>query len=113
MGLRRVYRAEADCRVRLIGSRLSTAPWGLAGAHPGGCASFRLSEGAAPLERGTGDLKKGEIVEIVTAGAGGYGRPEARALEAIQRDLDAGYISTVGAERDYGAKVGADGIVRR
>jgi N-methylhydantoinase B len=80
MGLRRVYRAEADCRVRLIGSRLLTAPCGLAGGHPGRCASFRLSEGAAPLERAAGDFKKGEIVENVTAGAGGYGRPEPRGL---------------------------------
>ena len=102
MGLRRVYRAEADCRVRLIGSRLATAPWGLAGAHPGGCASFRLSEGAAPLERGAGDLKKGEIVEIVTAGAGGYGRPEMRAASAIARDVIEGRISPELARTVYG-----------
>ena len=102
MGLRRVYRAEADCRVRLIGSRLATAPWGLAGAHPGGCASFRLSEGAAPLERGAGDLKKGEIVEIVTAGAGGYGRPSLRAASAIARDVIEGRISPEVARTVYG-----------
>jgi N-methylhydantoinase B len=102
MGLRRVYRAEADCRVRLIGSRLLTAPWGLAGAHPGGIASFRLSEGAAPLERGAGDLKKGDIVEIVTAGAGGYGRPELRAASAIGRDVIEGRISPQLARTVYG-----------
>ena len=102
MGLRRVYRAEADCRVRLIGSRLATAPWGLAGAHPGGCASFGLSEGAAPLERGAGDLKKGEIVEIVTAGAGGYGRPQMRAASAIARDVIEGRICPEVARTVYG-----------
>jgi N-methylhydantoinase B len=103
MGLRRLYRAEADCRVRLIGSRLTTAPWGLAGGHPGGCASFRMSEGAAPLERAAGDLKKGEIVEIVTAGAGGYGRPQLRDASAIARDLREGRISPEVARTVYGA----------
>jgi N-methylhydantoinase B len=103
MGLRRVYRAEADCRVRLIGARLATAPWGLAGAHPGGCASFRLSEGAAPLERAAGDLRKGEIVEIITAGAGGYGRPQLRAASAIARDIIEGRISPHVARSVYGA----------
>jgi N-methylhydantoinase B len=103
MGLRRVYRAEAVCRVRLIGSRLATAPWGLAGAHPGGCASFRLSDGAAPLERAAGDLRKGEIVEIITAGAGGYGRPQLRAASAIARDVIEGRISPQVARSVHGA----------
>jgi len=36
MGLRRVYRAEAECHLGLDGLRLLTPPWGLAGGHPGG-----------------------------------------------------------------------------
>jgi N-methylhydantoinase B len=34
MGLRRVYRAETECHLRLDGSRLLSPPWGLAGGHP-------------------------------------------------------------------------------
>src|SRR5438045_8197658 len=35
MGLRRVYRAEAECRVRLDVSRLRSQSWGLFGGLPG------------------------------------------------------------------------------
>jgi hypothetical protein len=42
MGLRRVYRAEAECHLRVDGSRLLTPPWGLAGGQPGGCGAFRF-----------------------------------------------------------------------
>jgi N-methylhydantoinase B len=102
MGLRRVYRVEADCRVRLIGSRLATAPWGLAGGHAGGCSSFRLSSGAAKLSRGAGDLKKGDVVEIVTPGAGGYGKPELRDKLAIAQDVIEGRVTTEQARSIYG-----------
>ncbi|MGH7040304.1 MAG: hydantoinase B/oxoprolinase family protein [Stellaceae bacterium] len=75
MGLRRVYRAEADCHLRLDGSRLITPPWGLAGGQPGGCGAFRFGEGVAPFAKGSGALRAGETVEIITPGAGGYGAP--------------------------------------
>ena len=73
MGLRRVYRAEADCRVRLDGSRLRSAPPGLFGGEPGGSGAFLFGPGVAPFEHGSGVLKKGDVVEIVTPGGGGYG----------------------------------------
>ncbi|HJU17620.1 MAG TPA: hydantoinase B/oxoprolinase family protein [Stellaceae bacterium] len=78
MGLRRVYRAEADCRLRLDGSRLLTPPWGLEGGRPGGCGAFRLGDGVEPFVRGSGHLRAGQTVEIVTPGAGGYGAPRER-----------------------------------
>ena len=46
MGLRRVYRAEALCRVRLDGTRIGSAPWGLAGGQEGGRCRFVVSSGA-------------------------------------------------------------------
>ena len=58
-------------------------------------------------------LKAGDLVCVETGGGGGYGLPQARTLERIQRDLDAGYISKAAAERDYGVKVDADGKARR
>ncbi|MBV9811121.1 MAG: hydantoinase B/oxoprolinase family protein, partial [Acetobacteraceae bacterium] len=77
MGLRRTYRAEADCHVRVDGSRLRSAPWGLAGGKPGGKGAFNFGPGVAPFVRGAGFLRKGEVIEIVTPGAGGYGAPAA------------------------------------
>jgi len=78
MGLRRVYRAEAQCHLRLDGSRLLTAAWGLGGGHSGGCAAFCFGEGVEPFVGGAGNLRAGETVEIITPGAGGYGPPAER-----------------------------------
>ncbi|HEY2132304.1 MAG TPA: hydantoinase B/oxoprolinase family protein [Acetobacteraceae bacterium] len=87
MGLRRVYRAEADCRLRLDGSRLRSAPWGLQGGHAGGKGAFHFSEGVTPFDHGNGALRKGQIVEIITPGAGGYGPPERRDPALVRRDI--------------------------
>ena len=54
MGLRRVYRAEAECHLRLDGSRLLTLPWGLGGGHPGGHGAFRFGDGFEPFVNGSG-----------------------------------------------------------
>jgi len=87
MGLRRVYRAEAECHLRLDGSRLLTPPWGLDGGHPGGCGAFWFGDGVEPFVGGSGKLRAGETVEIVTPGAGGYGPPSTRDPAAVARDL--------------------------
>jgi N-methylhydantoinase B len=102
MGLRRVYRAEADCRLRLDGSRLRSAPWGLAGGLPGAMGAVVLRNGAEPLAHGSGHLRKGEIVEIVTPGAGGYGPPASRDPAIVRRDLAEGRIDRDTADTIYG-----------
>ena len=87
MGLRRVYRADAPCRLRLDGARLQSAPWGLEGGGPGGKGHFEFSAGTTPFVSGNGELRPGDIVTIVTPGAGGYGDPAARDPDAHARDL--------------------------
>ena len=101
MGLRRIYRAEAPCRLRLGGSRVLSAPWGLAGGAPGGKGSFGYGPGVAPFVGGSGVLQPGQTVEIVTPGAGGYGPPAARAPDAIRRDVAEGRISPEAARASY------------
>ena len=97
MGLRRVYRAEADCRVRVDIARRLSAPWGLFGGLPGGTATVVLSGGAVPFDHGSGALRKGEIVEVVTAGSGGYGSPVKRDKEAVRRDVAEGRLDVATA----------------
>jgi N-methylhydantoinase B len=92
MGLRRVYRAEAECQLRLDGSRLLTAPWGLCGGRPGGCGAFRFGNGVEPFVHGSGRLRPGETVEIITPGAGGYGAPSGCDSAAVEDDLADGCI---------------------
>ena len=86
MGLRRVYRAEAPCRLNVDNSRLTSRPWGLAGGGEGQGGSFAFSEGVVPFFKGDGALEKGQIVEIITPGAGGYGPPAERSAELRAKD---------------------------
>ena len=57
-------------------------------------------------------LQPGDRVILETGGGGGWGPPEERAMERIQRDLDRGYITAAGAVRDYGVRVEAGRVVR-
>jgi N-methylhydantoinase B len=102
MGLRRVYRAEADCRLRVDGSRLRSRPWGLAGGLPGDGGSFVFGPGIAPFDHGSGMLKAGQIIEIITPGAGGYGPPSARPEASVRRDIAERRIDAATAAQIYG-----------
>ena len=102
MALRRVYRAKAECHLRVDGSRLLTPPWGLNGGHPGGRGAFRLGDSVEPFAEGRGTLRTGETVEIITPGAGGYGPPAERDRIAIARDIAEGIIDAEDAHDIYG-----------
>ena len=101
MGLRRIYRAEAPSRMRMQGSRLLSAPWGLEGGLPGGRGRFGYGPGVAPFVGGSGVLETGQMVEIVTPGAGGYGPPASRTAEAVQRDVAEGRMTMAEARAAY------------
>jgi N-methylhydantoinase B len=98
MAIRRVYRADHDCHVRVDGARILSAPWGLAGGCAGGLASIAAS---APLNHGAGMLRAGDLIEVVTGGSGGYGHPSAREPSAVVRDLAEGRISLETARAVY------------
>ncbi|MCG8511121.1 MAG: hydantoinase B/oxoprolinase family protein, partial [Rhodospirillales bacterium] len=104
MGLRRVYRAEADWQLSLDCSRLTSQPWGLAGGLPGAPSRYDFGDGNKTT-RSAVTVKKGQIVEIVTPGAGGYGPPEKRDRTAIARDLSEGRIDASFVEEFYGYSV--------
>jgi N-methylhydantoinase B len=102
MGLRRVYRAEAPCHLQVDGSRLRSRPWGLAGGEDGGGGSFAFGPGVEPFDRGSGALRPGETVEIVTPGAGGYGPVAERDPGAAARDLAEGRMDVAEARASSG-----------
>jgi N-methylhydantoinase B len=102
MGLRRVYRAEAPCHLQVDGSRLRSRPWGLAGGEDGGGGSFAFGPGVEPFDRGSGALRPGETVEIVTPGAGGYGPVAERDPGAAARDLVEGRMGGAEARASSG-----------
>lgn len=87
MGLRRVYRAEADCRVKVDGSRMRSQPWGLAGGMSGSSGSYAFSEDVSDIHNGMAPLKAGQTITVATPGAGGYGLLSARNPASSQRDI--------------------------
>jgi N-methylhydantoinase B len=98
MAIRRVYRANHDCHVRVDGARILSAPWGLNGGFDGGLASITAT---VPLSRGAGMLQQGDVIEVVTGGSGGYGPPGKRERQAVFRDLAEGRIDEVAVRSLY------------
>jgi 5-oxoprolinase (ATP-hydrolysing)/N-methylhydantoinase A len=52
-----------------------------------------------------------EVAELRLAGGSGFGDPLQRSLEAVQRDLDGGYVTPKSARCDYGCVVDTDGRI--
>jgi len=91
MGIRRVYRADADVSAQAGVSRVHSSSWGLAGGGPGARGHI---EGANGLDF-TGrliDIEAGDTFAIQTPGGGGVGDPRERSAEAIARDLAEGVV---------------------
>ena len=71
-------------------------PWGLEGGQPGGNASIKIYRDGKvisdnPKPRNV-KLEKDDIVEMITAGAGGYGPVSERDPEIIKREYKEGII---------------------
>ena len=90
MAIRRVYRADHDCHVRVDGARILNPPWGLNGGHPGGKASIAAS---VQLNHGSAMLRAGDWIAVVTGGSGGYGDPALRDAEAAEADRREGRLA--------------------
>jgi N-methylhydantoinase B len=91
MGIRRAYRADAECGARAELSRVVSSPWGLAGGGEAGRARFAASNDS--FERCNGFLQAGDSMEVVTPGGGGYGDPAERPGEQIERDKKEGVVA--------------------
>ena len=106
------------CQVGLYPSGVLRPVSGLFGGRPGGRAGGRIGRfGGEMRDVGVGALSvletKEACAELRVAGGSGFGDPLERPFEAVQRDLDAGYVTVEGARRDYGCVFGADGVIDR
>ena len=118
----RVRKLHDDGRPALAGLHpdgILTRTAGLFGGRAGGPvrAVTRNADGEVEVDHGIGGLvtltRPDEILEVQLAGGAGYADPLDRAIDEVQRDLDDGYVTLEGAERDYGCAVGPSGRIDR
>lgn len=102
MGLRRVYRVEDSCRVAASGSRMRSEPWGLDGGLRGASGGVTYYEGSGPGVKSAGEVHRGDVIEVVTPGAGGFGSPSKRPAALVAQELKDGTISAETARDAYG-----------
>ena len=93
----RLLRGEAKASFMMDHGR--TGPFGMLGGQPGALNDIRVSQGGTlsrPAFGSKGDgfeLAEGDWVLVNTPGGGGYGRPEDRPGELIERDVSRGYLT--------------------
>jgi N-methylhydantoinase B len=99
-GIIRSYQALADnITVTVLADRGRNRPQGLLGGRPGAKTEVTLykKKGNAPKiklpVKITVVLRKGDVIEIRTAGGGGYGNPVKRERSRIRRDIQNGIIA--------------------
>jgi N-methylhydantoinase B len=118
LGFRKIYRILEPCMLQTNLDRTKFPPEGVQGGKQAMPGAFTLIDGQTGERRSIDKenglaLKPGDMICVETGGGGGYGAPNDRALEAIQRDLDAGYVSPAAAEQDYGVIIDAHGRAHR
>ena len=93
----RLLRGEAKASFMMDHGR--TGPFGMLGGEPGALNDIRVSQGGAlrrPAFGSKGDgfeLGAGDWVHVNTPGGGGYGSPEERPGELVERDVSRGYLT--------------------
>jgi N-methylhydantoinase B len=102
-GLELVFRITAgEARLLARGlERLCFRPWGMAGGGAG--APTELEVNGEPVRKiDMLTLRRGDVVTLRTAGAGGYGDPLERDPAAVARDVSLGLVSERAAREQYG-----------
>ena len=98
----RLLRGEAKASFMMDHGR--TGPFGMLGGEPGALNDITVSRGGSlsrPAFGSKGDgfeLAEGDWVLVNTPGGGGYGPPEERPRELVERDVSRGYLTREQAE---------------
>jgi N-methylhydantoinase B/oxoprolinase/acetone carboxylase alpha subunit len=107
LGLCVSYEALSDgIQVSVFTERQRFAPFGLQGGQPAATGSYTISraETRLPIPTKTSGLwlQAGDVIEVATAGGGGYGDPFAREPELVAADVRDGLVSAAAAALEYG-----------
>ena len=94
----------------VLGERGAFRPPGVLGGGPAPLnrVTYDTADGPARPEMAAklfgASLARGQRVRIESPGGGGFGPPEERAAQAIERDRVLGYMTEDGIARDYGGR---------
>jgi N-methylhydantoinase B len=103
--------AWSDCVLSVLGDRVDHPPSGVFGGRPAAGNEVVLRTGGRkwiPPMRSKYEnllLHPGDSVCASSPGGGGFGDPLDRAIEAVERDLNLGYISTKTATEVHGVVI--------
>jgi N-methylhydantoinase B len=97
LGIAREYETLVDgVDVSLWFERTLTPGWGLFGGGEGRATTVLVDRGHGPeelLKVNRLPLPRGSRIAVYTGGGGGYGDPAERSAEALERDLQDGYVT--------------------
>jgi N-methylhydantoinase B len=98
---------EDNTVVNALGDRHDFVPFGVAEGRPaeGSKLVFHTSSGATTLPmstKGRYTAQRGDVIEYLSPGGGGYGNPFDRDPTDVLQDVVLGYVSADQAQRDYG-----------
>ena len=108
-GSRRIWQMleGADATGSLCVERMKSPPFGLLGGKPGVTATVMLTtpDGTVSDLAGKGAFAApaGSVVNMRTTGSGGMGDPSRRSRDAIEADLENGYVTEEHVRREYDA----------
>ena len=96
LGLRRRYRVLVDSQAVTMIERCRFSPWGAFGGGEGAPSAITLDPETAVARpvpgKATLPLRAGQVIEVRTAGGGGYGPPAERDPALAERDRLYGYM---------------------
>ncbi|MDO9437053.1 hydantoinase B/oxoprolinase family protein [Hydrogenophaga sp.] len=104
--------ADEPLRFQAMFERVDHPAPGVAGGLPGAAGTVSLSSGLKLRGKGGQALPPGERLVLQLPGGGGYGPAAQRDPQAIQADIEQGFVSAEAAQRDYGFSTNAVGVAK-
>jgi N-methylhydantoinase B len=110
VGVTRCFRFVGEkAKVTLSTDRMRIGPWGVDGgsaAQGARCIITRRSGEVIELpSKVTTSLEQGDCIRIFTPGGGGWGDPQRRDRQAVERDVAEGLVSQERARSEYGLEI--------
>lgn len=82
--------------------RIDNPARGREGGSPGAAGDVALADGTPLKGKGRQKVEAGRRLVLLLPGGGGYGDPKERSREAVEADLEGGYVTEDQARTDYG-----------